>query len=378
MRGQQERSGALFSYVSIEERIPPTHPVRRIRRLADQALAELHGTFEVLYAREGRPSVPPEQLLLASLLQAFYGLRSERLLLEQLHYNLLFRWFVGLRPDDPIWHPTTFTKNRQRLLNKDVMGVFLDKLMGSPEVKPLLSEEHFSVDGTLLQAWASHASLERIDGKEDAPPPASGPGEGFGAPKEGKKRAKGDFRGIKLSNDTHRSTTDPEAMLARKSNAHLAQLSYRGHVLMENRHDLVVDCRVTLADGFGERDAAKDMAADRSGARRKTIGADKNYDTKGYVAEMRRLGETPHVAQNTARSGGSAIDGRTTRHEGYAKSINARRGIEKIFGWIKEFSGLRQFKLRGKENVSGVFGLHVIAYNLIRLSNILKPVMEAA
>jgi len=378
MRGQQERSGALFSYVSIEERIPPTHPVRRIRRLADQALAELHGTFEVLYAREGRPSVPPEQLLLASLLQAFYGLRSERLLLEQLHYNLLFRWFVGLSPDDPIWHPTTFTKNRQRLLNKDVMGVFLDKLMGSPEVKPLLSEEHFSVDGTLLQAWASHASLERIDGKEDAPPPASGPGEGFGAPKEGKKRAKGDFRGIKLSNDTHRSTTDPEAMLARKSNAHLAQLSYRGHVLMENRHDLVVDCRVTLADGFGERDAAKDMAADRSGARRKTIGADKNYDTKGYVAEMRRLGETPHVAQNTARSGGSAIDGRTTRHEGYAKSINARRGIEKIFGWIKEFSGLRQFKLRGKENVSGVFGLHVIAYNLIRLSNILKPVMEAA
>ena len=326
MRGQQERSGALFSYVSIEERIPPTHPLRRIRRLADQALAELQSTFEVLYAREGRPSVPPEQLLLASLLQAFYGLRSERLLLEQLHYNLLFRWFVGLSPDDPIWHPTTFTKNRQRLLNKDVMGVFLDKLMDSPEVKPLLSEEHFSVDGTLLQAWASHASLERINGKEDPPPPASGPGEGFGAPKEGKKRVKGDFRGIKLSNDSHRSTTYPEALLARKSNAHPAQLSYRGHVLMENRHDLVVDCRVTLADGFGERDAAKDMAADRPGACRKTIGPDNNYDTKGFVAEMRRIGVTPHVAQNTARSGSSAIDGRTTRHEGYAKSINARRG----------------------------------------------------
>jgi hypothetical protein len=205
---------------------------------------------------------------------------------------------------------------------KDVMGVCLDKLMGSPEMKPLRSEEHFSVDGMLLQAWASHASLERIDGKEDPPPPARGSGEGFGAPKEGEKRAKGDFRGIKLSNDTHRSTTDPEALLARKSNAHPAQLSDRGHVLMENRHDLVVDCRVTLADGFGERDAAKDMAADRPDARRKTIGADKTYDTKGFVAEMRRLGVTPHVAQNT------------TRHEGYARSIHARRGIEKIFGWI--------------------------------------------
>jgi transposase len=378
MRGQQERSGSLFSYVSIEERIPPNHPLRQIRRLADQALAGLHGTFELLYASEGRPSVPPEQLLLASLLQAFYGLRSERLLLEQLHYNLLFRWFVGLSPDDPIWHPTTFTKNRERLLNKEVMGTFLDTLMGLPEVKPLLSDEHFSVDGTLLKAWASHASLERIDGKEDPPPLPTSPGEGFGPPKEGKRRAKGDFRGIKISNDTHRSTTDPEALLARKSNAHPAELSYRGHVLMENRHALVVDCRVTLADGFGERDAAQDMAADCPGAQRKTIGADKGYDTKGFVAEMRRLGVTPHVAQNTARSGGSAIDGRTTHHVGYAKSINARRGIEKIFGWIKEFSGLRQFKLRGKENVSGVFGLHVIAYNLIRLGNILKPAMDVA
>ena len=378
MRGQQERSIALFSYVSIEERIPANHPLRRIRPLADQALHQLNGVFEVLYAREGRPSIPPEQLLLASLLQAFYGLRSERMLLEQLHYNLLFRWFVGLSPDDPIWHPTTFTKNRDRLLNDAVMGAFLDKLMGSPDVKPLLSDEHFSVDGTLLQAWASHASLERIDGEEDPPPPATGPGEGFGAPKEGKKRAKGDFRGVKLSNETHRSSTDPEALLARKSNAHPAQLSYRGHVFMENRHDLVVDFRVSCADGMGERDAAQDMAADLSGAHRKTIGADKNYDTKGFVATMRRLGVTPHVAQNTARSGGSAIDGRTTRHQGYAKSINARRGIEKIFGWIKEFGRLRQFKVRGKDNVSAVFGLHVIAYNLIRLSNILKPAMEAA
>ena len=258
------------------------------------------------------------------------------------------------------------------------MGRFLEKLMGAPEVKPLLSNEHFSVDGTLLQAWASHASMERIGGQDDPPPPPSGPGEGFGAPKGGKKRAKGDFRGVKLSNDTHRSSTDPEALLARKSKAHPALPSYRGHVLMDNRHDLIVNCRLTQADGYGERDAAKAMAADLAGAHQKTIGADKNYDTKGFVAEMRRIGVTPHVAQNTARPGGSAIDGRTTRHEGYAKSINARRGIEKVFGWIKAFSGLRQFKVRGTENVSAVFGLHVIAYNLIRLGNLLRPAMAAA
>ena len=376
MRGQQERTGSLFSYVSIEERIPASHPLRRIRKLADQALDRLNPTVCQLYASEGRPSVPPEQLLLASLLQAFYGIRSERLLLEQLDYNLLFRWFVGLSPDDPIWHPTTFTKNRERLLNERVMGKFLEKLMAAPEVKPLLSNEHFSVDGTLLQAWASHASLERIDGEEDPPPPPSGPGEGFGAAKDGKKRAKGDFRGVRLSNKTHRSGTDPDALLARKSNVHPALPSYRGHALMDNRHALVVDCRVTQADGYGERDAANVMAANRPGAHQKTIGADKNYDTRGFVAEMRRIGVTPHVAQNSGRPGGSAIDGRTTRHKGYAKSIHARRGIEKVFGWIKQFAGLRQFKVRGQSNVSAVFGLHVIAYNLIRLGNLLRP-MEA-
>jgi IS5 family transposase len=322
--------------------------------------------------------VPPEQLLLASLLQAFYGIRSERVLLEQLHYNLLFRWFVGLSPDDPIWHPTTFTKNRDRLLNERVMGRFLEKLMAAPEVKPLLSDEHFSVDGTLLQAWASHASLERIDGQDDPPPPPSGPGEGFGAAKPGQKRAKGDFRGIQLSNQTHRSSVDPDALLCRKSKAHPALPSYRGHVLMENRHALIVDCKVTQATGTGERDAAKAMAVDLAGARPKTLGADKGYDTKGLVAEMRRIAVTPHVAQNTCRPGGSAIDGRTTRHEGYAQSINARRGIEKVFGWIKQWGGLRQFKVRGTEKVNAVFGLHVIAYNLIRLGNLLKPQLAAA
>ncbi len=361
----------MFSYVSIEERIPASHPLRWIRKLADQALDRLNPTFCKLYASEGRPSVPPEQLLLVSLLQAFYGIRSERLFLEQLHYNLLFRWFVGLSSYDPIWHPTTFTKNRERLLNEQVMGRFLEKLMASPEVKPLLRDEHFSVDGTLLQAWASHASLERIDGQDDPPPPPSGLGEGFGAPRADKKRAKGDFRGIKLSNKTHRSGTDPDALLARKSNAHPALPGYRGHVLMDNRHAQIDDCRVTQATGTGERDAAKAMAADRPGAHQKTIGADKNYDTNSFVAEMRRIGVTPHVAQNTARPGGSAIDGRTTRHEGYVQSINARRGIEKVFGWIKQWGGLRQFKVRGSEKVGAVFGLHVIAYNLIRLSNLL-------
>lgn len=281
--------------MSIEERIPASHPLRRIRKLADQALDRLNPTFCELYASEGRPSVPPEQLLLASLLQAFYGIRSERLLLEQLHYNLLFRWFVGLSPDDPIWHPTTFTKNRERLLNEQVMGRFLEKLMGAPEVKPLLSDEHFSVDGTLLQAWASHASLERIDGKEDPPPPPSGPGDGFGAPKPGRQRAKGDFRGIQLSNKTHRSSVDPDALLCRKSKAHPALPSYRGHVLMDNRHALIVDCRVTQATGTGERDAAKAMAAAIPGAHQKTIGADKNYDTRGMVCR------TPADRGDTAR-----------------------------------------------------------------------------
>jgi transposase len=353
------------------------HPLRRIRKLEDQALGRLNHTFYQLYASERRPSVPPEQLLLTSLLHAIYGIRSESFLLDQLNYNLFFCWFVGLSSDGPIWHPTTFTKNRECLLNENVMGTFLEKLMAAPEVKPLLSDEHFSADGTLLQAWASYVSQKRYDGQKDHPPSPSGPGEGFGATKEGKKRAKRGFRSIKLSNETHRSSTDPEALLDRKSNAYPAQLSNRGHVPMENCHELVVDCRVTMADGYGERDAAQEMAADCSGAHQKTIGADNNYNTKGFGAEMRRPVVSPHVAQNTARSGGSAIDGRTTRHQGYAKSINARRGIEKIFGWIKQFGVLRQFKLRGRDNVSAVFGLHVIAYNLIRLGNILKPVMDA-
>ncbi|KAF0654668.1 transposase [Cyanobium sp. Copco_Reservoir_LC18] len=373
MRGQQERTGPLFSYVSTEERIPKAHPLRQVRRLADQALDRLNPTFCRLYPEGGRPSIPPEQLLLALLLQAIYGIRSERMLIEQLDYNLLFRWFVGLDPDDPVWHPTTFTKNRDRLLNEELMARFLELLLAAPEVKPLLSSEHFSVDGTLLRAWASHSSLERIDGIDDDPfPPSSG--KGFGAvPAKGKKRAKGDFRGLLLSNQTHRSSSDSEARLFRKSNSTGAYLSFLGHCLMENRHGLVVASEVTPADGYGERSAAVRMARSLPGSHRKTLAADKGYDTKDFVADIRFAGITPHVAQNIQARRRSAIDGRTTRHGGYGKSINARKRIEQVFGWIKQAAGLRQLKARGRSRVGAVFRLHVVAYNLIRLANLLSP-----
>jgi len=373
MRGQQERTGPLFSYISTEDRIPKGHPLRQVRRLADQALDRLNPTFCRLYPEGGRPSIPPEQLLLALLLQAIYGIRSERMLIEQLDYNLLFRWFVGLNPDDPVWHPTTFTKNRDRLLNEELMARFLELLMASPEVKPLLSSEHFSVDGTLLRAWASHASLERIDGSDDEPPPPGG-GNGFGtAAAKGKQRAKGDFRGLLLSNQTHRSSSDGEARLFRKSGGTGAYLSYLGHCLMENRHGLVVASEVTPADGYGERAAAVRMVRSLPGAHQKTLGADKGYDTRDFVTDIRFARITPHVAQNAGSRRRSAIDGRTTRHPGYAQSINARKRIEQVFGWIKQAAGLRQLKARGRSRVGAVFRLHVVAYNLIRLANLLSP-----
>jgi transposase len=298
MRGQQERTGPLFSYISTEDRIPASHPLRQVRRLADQALDRLNPTFCKLYPEGGRPSIPPEQLLLALLLQAIYGIRSERMLIEQLDYNLLFRWFVGLNPDDPVWHPTTFSKNRDRLLNEELMAKFLELLLAAPEVKPLLSSEHFSVDGTLLRAWASHSSLERIDGLDDGPPPPSG-GKGFGgAANAGKKRAKGDFRGLLLSNQTHRSTSDDEARLFKKAPGVGAFLSFMGHCVMENRNGLVVASEVSQATGRAERESALRMARSLKGAHQKTLGADKGYDTREFVADLRISGITPHVAQN--------------------------------------------------------------------------------
>lgn len=372
MRGNQERIGPLFSYVSTEDRIPKAHSLRQVRQLADQALDRLNTTFRRLYSEGGRPSIPPEQLLLALLLQAIYGIRSERMLMEQLDYNLLFRWFVGLNPDDPVWHPTTFTKNRDRLLNEELMAKFLELLLASAEVKPLLSSEHFSVDGTLLRAWASHSSLERIDGTDDDPPPPSS-GNGFGSiPAKNKKRAKGDFRGLLLSNQTHRSSSDGEARLFKKAPGVGAFLSFMGHCLMENRHGLVVASEVTPADGYGERAAAVRMARTLRGAHQKTLAADKGYDTRDFVADIRFAGITPHVAQNIQARRRSAIDGRTARHQGYSKSINARKRIEQVFGWIKQAAGLRQLKARGRSRVGAVFRLHVVAYNLIRLANLLS------
>jgi len=371
MRGQQERTGPLFSYISTEDRIPASHPLRQVRRLADQALDRLNPTFCQLYPEGGRPSIPPEQLLLALLLQAIYSIRSERMLMEQLDYNLLFRWFVGLNPDDPVWHPTSFTKNRDRLLNEELMAKFLELLLATPEVKPLLSSEHFSVDGTLLRAWASHSSLERIDGLDDNPPPPSG-GQGFGGPASSKKCPKGDFRGLLLSNQTHRSSTDDEARLFKKAPGVGAFLSFMGHCVMENRNGLVVASEVSQASGTAERDSALRMARALKGAHQKTLGADKGYDTRDFVADLRINGITPHVAQNIQARRRSAIDGRTARHQGYAQSINARKRIEQVFGWIKQAAGLRQLKARGRSKVGAVFRLHVVAYNLIRISNLLR------
>lgn len=371
MRGQQERTGPLFSYISTEDRIPASHPLRQVRRLADQALDRLNPTFCQLYPEGGRPSIPPEQLLLALLLQAIYSIRSERMLMEQLDYNLLFRWFVGLNPDDPVWHPTSFTKNRNRLLNEELMAKFLELLLATPEVKPLLSSEHFSVDGTLLRAWASHSSLERIDGLDDNPPPPSG-GQGFGGPASSKKRPKGDFRGLLLSNQTHRSSTDDEARLFKKAPGVGAFLSFMGHCVMENRNGLVVASEVSQASGTAERDSALRMARALKGAHQKTLGADKGYDTRDFVADLRINGITPHVAQNIQARRRSAIDGRTARHQGYAQSINARKRIEQVFAWIKQAAGLRQLKARGRSKVGAVFRLHVVAYNLIRISNLLR------
>ena len=371
MRDQQERTGYLFSYISTEDRIPASHPLRQVRRLADQALDRLNPTFCKLYPEGGRPSILPDQLLLALLLQAIYGIRSERMLMEQLDYNLLFRWFVGLNPDDPVWHPTSFTKNCDRVLNEALMAKFLELLLAAPEVKPLLSSEHFSVDGTLLRAWASHSSLERIDGPDDDPPPPSS-GKGFGGNASGKKRAKGDFRGLLLSNQTHRSISDGEARLFKKAPGVGAFLSFMGHCVMENRNGLVVASEVSQASGRAEREAAIWMARSLKGSHQKTLGADKGYDTRAFVAALRISSITPHVAQNSSRIGGSSIDGRTARHQGYAQSINSRKRIEQVFGWIKQAAGLRQLKARGRSKVGAVFRLHVVAYNLIRITNLLR------
>jgi transposase len=350
--------GGMFSYISPEARVPAGHPLRKVRALVGDVLKDLSGTFGQLYSREGRPSIPPEQLLSALLLQAFYGIRSERQLMEQLNYNLLYRWFVGLSPDDRVWDATTFTKNRERLEQGEVFEKFMTKLLNLPEVKPLLSDEHFSVDGTLIEAWASHKSFKPKDGSDD----------GDGA----------DFHGQKRKNDTHASTTDPEAKLYRKAKGREAKLCYMGHATMENRNGLAVAGMVTQASGTAERDAALAMLkAKRKQARHRiSAGADKAYDTKDHVAALRKAGITPHVAQNesvtmTGKKRTSAIDGRTTRHVGYVLSQTRRKVIECIFGWGKQHGTMRKTKHRSVERVAGGFLVNLIAYNLIRIPKLI-------
>jgi transposase len=367
MRGEDQRSEGFFSYVRLEARIPADHPLRAIRELVDAALAELSRSFDRLYAREGRPSIPPERLLRALLLQAFYTVRSERQLMEQLDYNLLFRWFVGLSADDPVWDATVFCKNRDRLLDGDIAAKFMTSVLNLPHVRKLLSSEHFSVDGTLIEAWASMKSFV-----PKSLPSGSDPRDGGGDPPAGKggsRNAERDFHGEKRKNDTHASTTDPDARLFRKGAGKEAKLCHMGHLMMENRHGLIVDARLTEANGTAERTTALDMIEDnaRPGS---TVGGDKNYDTADFVAGCRKRGCTPHVSQN-ATNRRSAIDARTTRHPGYRISTIKRKRIEEPFGWIKTVGGLRKTRHCGRGLVEWFFVLTAAAYNLVRIPKLL-------
>lgn len=357
MRGADEQTGALFSYLSPDALVPRDHPLRAIRPLVNAALETLSPKFGALYANCGRTSIAPEKLLRALLLQAFYGVRSERQLMEQVTYNMLFRWFIGLSMDAPVWDVTVFTKNRERLLAGDAAVSFLLAVMGDPAVKRLLSTEHFSVDGTLIDAWASMKSFRRKDG-QDEPPAGSG------------RNAERDFRGEKRSNETHASTTDPDARLYRKSSGQPSRLCFMGHLLIENRNGLIVDVRTTHATGRAEREAAEAMIAAATRKSRATLGADKAYDAAEHVAALRAIGVTPHVAQNTSGRR-SAIDRRTTRHAGYAVSQRLRKRIEEPFGWIKTAAGLRRTRHRGLARVGWVVTLTAAACNLVRLPKIM-------
>lgn len=349
MRGEDPRQEAMFSYVSPEQRVPPDHPLRPIREMVDAILKEMSPRFGRLYAEVGRPSIAPERLLRALLLQIFYSVRSERLLMEQLDYNLLFRWFVGMQMDERVWNHAVFSKNRDRLLNHETAQAFFERVLR--QAQPYLSDEHFTVDGTLLEAWASQKSFRP---RQEGEPPT-------GTPRDA------DFHGEQRSNQTHQSTTDPDARLYKKSKGSEAKLSYLGHVLMENRNGLLVQTMVTQADGTAERDAALLMASKVPGAKRVTLAGDKNYDTRDFVSTARGMRITPHVAQNDQRRGGSAIDERTTRHAGYAISQQKRKRVEQSFGWMKMIGLLRKVKLRGLRKVSWWFTLVGAAYNLVRL-----------
>jgi len=345
----------------LEERVPVDHPLRSTRALADEALGALNQRFEGLYSTMGRPSIPPEMLLRATLLQAFFSVRSERMLMEQIDYNLLFRWFVGLPMDAEVWHPTVFTHNRDRLMEADVAHEFLAALLALPGVKKLLSSEHFSVDGTLIDAWASMKSFRPKDGSGEPPSPG--------------RNGERNFHNEKRSNDTHASTTDPDARLYRKADGRESRLCFMGHVLMENRNGLAVGAALTRATGTAERDATLALL-DRRSRRRVTLGADKAYDVTAFIADLRRRRVTPHIAidgrvskHGVVRKTG--VDGRTTRHRGYRASQICRKRIEEVFGWIKAQAGLAKFKVRGCAKAEAVFTFAVAAYNLIRIPKLL-------
>jgi transposase len=358
MRGSDDRTDSLFSYVNLEDRVPEEHPLRVIRRIVNDVLTALDGEFARLYADSGRPSIAPERLLRALLLQAFYTIRSERQLMEQLNYNLLFRWFVGLGVDEPVWVPTVFTKNRERLLEAEVAHKVLAELLNHKEVRGLLSDEHFSVDGTQIAAWASMKSFRAKDGS-DEPPPSSG------------RNSERDFHGESRSNDTHASTTDPEARLYRKGKGKEAKLSYIGNAMTENRHGIVVEGELGSATGTIERETAETMTVRHSpGSSRITLGADKAYDVREFVGDLRDLNVTPHIAQNTTNRT-SAIDARTTRHPGYAISQQKRKLTEEAFGWAKTIGGLARPMLRGAARMRFKFILTMAAYDLIRLPKLL-------
>lgn len=359
MRGQEKSQQSLFSYISPEQRVPKNHPLRPIRKMVDQALQDLHGEFSERYSSTGRPSIPPEQLLRALLLQVFYTIRSERLLMEQLHYNLLFRWFVGLSMDDPVWDHSTFSKNRDRLLNTEVTTLFFQAIRDQAREQGLMSDEHFTVDGTLLDAWASMKSFKSKDSD----------GNGFSNDGQGRNPSV-DFRGQKRKNDTHASTSDPEARLYKKAEGQPSKLCYMGHALMENRNGLVVDTMVTITSGTAEREAAIMMIDQIPGSHRITIGADKAYDCQEFVHDCRGLKVTPHVAQKVKTS---AIDGRTTRHEGYRISQRVRKRVEEVFGWLKTIGCMGKLHHRGCERIDAVFTFATAAYNLIRIRNVTAP-----
>ena len=364
MRGSDDRSGALFSFVDLEARVRRDHPLRSIRRFGDAALEALTADFSELYSRIGRPSIAPEMLLRAMLLQAFYSIRSERQLMERLEFDLLFRWFVGLGIDDPVWNHSTFSKNRDRLLEGEIAAKFLAAVLAQPKVKRLLSTDHFSVDGTLIEAWASMKSFAPKASEGDDPPPPP--------PASGGRNADVDFKGQKRSNETHQSTTDPEARLYRKGSGMEARHCFIGHTLMENRSGLIVDACLTAADGHAERIAALSMIEPRADRPRAiTVGADKAYDTEDFVNELRSMNVRPHVAQND-NGRRSAIDRRTTRHIGYAMSQKIRKRIEEPFGWIKTVAGQRKTRFKGKDRVGWAFTFAVAAYNLIRLPRLLE------